>query len=610
MKSPYRDYALIGGVSFLLLISLTVSGVEPMLWVGAILGSLPTLLSALTSLYKRKVTIDTFNTFALTVSFATGEIRSAAFIVLMLAFASLLDWYTESRTQNAVGALLALRPHTALRAKNDDTYEEIAVTAIRRGDELLVKEGELIPADGILIFGNVSVNEASVTGESIPVRKEVGDQLLGGTMLQTGVAKIRTTRVGEDSTLERMAALIKKAEENKSRSERLADRFAAIFLPIVILAGIVTYALTRNLTMTAALFLVACADDMAVAVPLAVVAALGRAAKRGVIVKGGEWLTELSRIQTLVLDKTGTLTYGEFSLRHAEIEPDIDEHTFWRSIGITEKFSEHPIGRTIFKEALKKAAPLPDPDEIKIYKGDGIWARTGEMEIVLGDESIFDELAIPLQPTALQKLAEFRERFPGTSVLVAINKRFAGFVSVADAPRSEAAASMAELRSLGIVNIVMFTGDNERIAGRVARQLGIRSYTASMSPEDKLSALEKLAPKGPLAMVGDGINDAPALARANVGIAMGSGGAAVAVETANIVILTDNLKRIPEMIRLGRSMVSVINWDMAIWVLSNAVGFALVLTGVAGPALAAFYNFATDFLPLINSSRLFRSGGT
>lgn len=355
--------------------------------------------------------------------------------------------------------------------------------------------------------------------------------------------------------------------------------------------------------MTAAIFLVACADDMAVAIPLAVNAAIGAAAKRGVLIKGGEWLNVLSKIKTVVLDKTGTLTYGSFILSSMALEAGIDQTQFWQLVGAAEKYSEHPIGRAIFKEALQHAKDIPESVEARTLKGTGIWARVAGHEVVIGDDGALEKLAAEGIQRAKDALIGHRHKAETASIVV-IDGKFAGSFGVADTPRPEARESLAQLLQAGIERIAIFTGDNEQVARVVAKSLGVKEVYASMLPEDKLNKLATMPT--PVAMVGDGINDAPALARADVGIAMGSNGTAVAVEAADIVILTDNLSRLPEMVRLSRRTVSVIRWDMIIWAASNFLGFALVLTGIIGPALAAFYNFITDFFPILNSSILFR----
>jgi len=569
------------------------------LLVFALAGAVPTVWGAVQSSREKRIGIDTFNAFALIVSFISGQIASSAFIVLMLTFASLLDWRTSARMHKAVEELLKLKPLTALREENG-VISEVSIEEIKEGEILVVENGNRVPADGVVVFGEAQINEASVTGESKPMEKIVGDAVLSSTLNESGTIKIRVTKIGKESTIERMAELVRDASRHKSRKEKLADRFAAIFLPIVLVLGIGVYFFTRNILMTAALFLVACADDMAVAIPLAMTAAIGKAAKRGVIVKGGEWIDAIGTAKTLVLDKTGTLTYGKFVFKSVAFRTGVDEKKFWRLVAIAEKFSEHPVGRAVFKEALTHSPNPPDPSELKIYKGHGLWARYRSDGILLGDEGIFMEFKIKI-PSSLAPAVSV-----GTTVFVAINKKFAGTIAIADIPRGEAKESLAAMERLGVKNIVMLTGDNEDVARQVSSALGIKNYRAAMTPEKKLKELELLAGGGTLVMVGDGVNDAPALARADVGVAMGRGGTAVAVEAADMVILTDDLSRLPEMVELGRRTTSVVHWDIIIWFATNIFGFALVLTGVAGPAFAAFYNFATDFLPLMNSARLFR----
>ena len=574
-------------------------------WI-SLLGALPTGLQTLKATMERRISIDTFNFIALMASFTAVEIPSAAFIILMITCADLLEWYSESRTFDAVQHLLKLKPLSALR-ELDGKIEEVPSSEIKSGDIVVVKTGARVPIDGVVVFGSASVNEAPVTGESVPVQKIVGDQVFTGTLNDSGALKVRATKVGKDSIIEQMAILMQEASKNKSKAEKLADRFASIFLPIVLLIAGVTYYITKNISMTASIFLVACADDMAVAVPLAITASMGQAAKRGVIVKGGVWLDNLGKIKTLVLDKTGTLTYGSFEIREVYVEPDILEKDFWNYLGIAEKFSEHPIGRAIFREALKHNLDIPDPEEFTAIKSSGTKAVFEKNIILSGTEKLFKAENILISEKILQSLPRMIEQYGQTVSLVAVNGRCIGVIAVADVPRTDAAKTMAKLKEIGVDQIIMFTGDNEAVAKRVSATLGIDSYKAGMKPEEKLRGLEELEEQGVVVMVGDGINDAPSLARAGVGIAMGKGGTAVAVEAADIVILTDELSRLPEMIELGRRTSSVIYGDMVIWLLSNIVGFALVLTGVAGPALAAFYNFITDFFPLANSSRLFRS---
>jgi len=600
-RSPYRQYCLIGALLLALAHFYFVHGeVKIFLLIIALLGSIETAIGAIQSVLKKKIGIDTFNIFAVVIAFYSGEVTSAAFIVLMLAFADLMEWKTESRAGNAIKELLALKPRMTVREKKGGEIEDIDAAIIQKGDILVVKNGSTIPVDGVVIYGKAEINEASVTGESLFVEKIIGDEVLSGTINEVGFLKIKAVRVGKDSTLERMIHLVKEAAKNKSRSERIADRFAGIFLPIVILMGALTYYFTHNLVMTGALFLVACADDMAVAIPMAIAAALGHAAKHGVIIKGGEWLDVIARVKIIVLDKTGTLTYGSVAVKLASFEHNVSEKTFWRAAGIAEKFSDHPIGKAVYREAVKRYGEIPDPEDYKLVEGKGIRVRKEGEDILVGNMSMIYDHDIVLSESMRNAFDEAGEK-GGTAFFVIANGKVLGVLSVADIVRDGSKSAIKKLHRLGI-RVIMLTGDNETVAKETARTLGITEYRSSLKPEDKLHEIEKLSHVGLVCMVGDGINDAPALSRADVGIAMGGGGTAVSVEAADIVILNDDISKISDIIELGQQTKRVVNTDIIIWVLSNALGFYLVLSGVAGLAFAAFYNFATDFLPLGNSA--------
>ncbi len=580
-------------------------GIRLFLFAVPLAGAVPTFASAYRGLRRRQINIEAFNSFALVVSFATGEIRSAAFIVLMLTSARLLEFYTESRAHRAIEELLKLKPTKAF-LDDPSGPREVPVADVRQGQIVVVRGGERVPVDGIVVYGESYVNEAPVTGESRPVRKVLNDEVFSLTLNESGVIKIRAVRVGKESTVERMVALIEEASRHKSRSERLADRFAAYFLPAIIFISGAVYLLTRSLSSAIAIFLVACADDLAVAIPLAVTATLRQAAQMGVIIKGGRWLDALADIRTFVFDKTGTLTYGTMSVRDVVIEPGIDESKFWLALAVSEKFSGHPVGRAVFREALTHCRTAPDPERYETVPGAGVIAWAGDDQFLVGNGKILEGRPVEGPEAVLNDLRQASEASGKTAFVVVVNGRYAGRLTVADVPRSEAAGSLRRLKKLGVERNLMFTGDNAAVAGRVAKSLGLDDFRAAMSPELKMRELGTLRRRGRVAMVGDGINDAPALAAADVGIAMGGGGTAVAVEAADVVILTDNLDRLPEIIRLVRRTKVVVRNCVIIWMVTNFVGFGLVALGAMGPALAAFYNFATDFLTVLNSANLFQ----
>jgi P-type Cu+ transporter len=594
---PRREYALIAALLAAFVVDFFYPAAYPALFVLAVLAALPTVSVAWAGLRRKKITIEAFNVFALIIAFISTDARSAGFITLMLSSAQLLDYRTSLRTRRALEELLALRPATATleRGKN---LVEVPVGEVKVGDTVIVRAGGRIPVDGMVVFGATHVNESSVTGESMPVPKACGDFAYSGTLVESGVLKLRAELVGKDSTIERMAALMKDAGERKSRPERLADRFAAVFLPAVALLGLIVYGVTRNATMTASLFLVACADDMAVAIPLAVTAALGAAAKRGILVKGGERLEMLAKMKVVVLDKTGTLTYGSLAVERLELLPEVETKDFWAGLASAEKFSEHPVGRAVYRLAASKLEAVADPLAFETVVGGGVVAKTADGSWLAGTAKFLADNKITFSPPEIESGL--------SAVYLARDGQYLGRVVVSDLPRPEAGEALWNLKKIGVERIVMFTGDNEASAARAAASLGITEYHSAMKPEDKLVALQGLLGAGPVGMVGDGVNDAPALSRADVGIAMG-GGAAVSLEAADVVIIKDDLGRLPELVTLSRRLLATIKADSVIWAVSNLFGFALVLTGVAGPALAAFYNFATDFLPLANSSRMFRA---
>lgn len=604
LKSPKREYLIF----FLIAVGFVVDGLFPQYWFvllsAASFGAYPTLVNAFTALLEWKITIEVFNFFALVVVFAVGDMRSAAFIVLMLAFARLLEWRTETKSKDAVEELLSRKPKTAFR-ENGTVLDEIDITRVRSGDILVVKPGDQMPVDGVVVFGKTEVNEALVTGESLPVEKLINDEVLASTVNLTEMVKIRATRVGKDSTLEKMAQLIEEGKKHKSKVQKLADVFALYFFPLVLISGLGVYLSTGDLTMTVTLFLVACADDIAVAIPLAITGALGHAAHHGIIIKNGKVLSALSKAHAIVLDKTGTLTYGDFTVQEVHIEDGIGKDAFWQAVAVAEKYSEHPVGKAMFKEALQHMLVVPNAQKYQVYKGAGVYARYGKDDVVIGSDKVFKEHTVRFPRGVKKAIAEKYKQSAQSVIYVAINKVFVGYAIVLDAPREGMRKSILKLKELGIGRIVMLTGDKESAASHMAGVLGIDEYRAELMPEEKLAYVKMLSESGKVIMVGDGINDAPALAQADVGIAMGKGGSAITSEVADIVILNDDLAQLPFIVELARRTSGVIYGDMLIWFISNFVGFACVLLGFFTPAIAAFYNFASDFLPIMNSTRLF-----
>lgn len=574
--------------------------IYPIIFFVSIIGSIPIISVSLKFIYRRKITIEVFNLFALLVAFFLASPLAAIWIELMLTFASYLEWKTKERASGAIKELLSLAPDFAHKEINN-TYIDIKRSEIVVGDILLVKAGEKIPTDGTIIFGECTVDESSFTGESVPVEKSLNNEVYEATTINKGVIKVKVTKVGSDTVLGRMVVLMRSALSNKSTIHKFADRFAEFFLPFSAIVAIVIYLLTHNPIMVASFLLVVCADDVAVAIPLAIEASLGKAAKRGVIIKGGINLEKLSKIKTVIFDKTGTLTYGKFSVDFVNLKNDSQSEQFWRCVAIAEKFSEHPIGKEIYKHAINIIGEVDNPDKVEVLTGVGIKVKKGDSVIVIGNK-----VAMNISNVEIVEKTNNLNTSGKTILYVSLNDTYIGTIYVSDTVKIEAKDVVAELHKNGIHTVIL-TGDQKDIANDIGNKIGIKEIRSGLFPEEKLNAIAEFSKHGGVVMVGDGVNDAPALAKSDVGIAMGKLGAAVSVEAADIIIQTDNLSRIPEVIELAKQTRTVIRNNIIIWLFSNIIGTILVITNIFGITLAAFYNFISDFFPLINSARLFRN---
>lgn len=609
---PTREYILSAALILVLILDKVFTGtsyaqpVALLLWVAAIFGALPLLFTAARQLWNKEITIEVFNLFALIVALLLNHPIAAIWIDLMLTFAAYLEWRTRSRASTAVEELLRLRPEIAHREREGDRIEDITPEAVLVDDILVVKTGERVPVDGVIVFGEAILDESSFTGESVPQEKTIGAEVYTATILAGGTLKIKATHVGEDTTLARLLKLMQAAALSKSKAQRFADRFAKVFLPVVALSGLVIYLFTRDSTMVAAFFLIICADDIAVAIPLAMEASLGEAARRGVIIKGGKHVEALAKIKTVVFDKTGTLTLGQFAVDSIEVAEGVPIRQFWQYVAQAEKFSEHPIGKAVYKEACKVVGEPRDPEHVEIIKGAGVRIISEGTTVVIGNQRALALSGITLTGEAEACLLGGHHHEGKTILLVYVGGKYFGSIIAADTPKLEAKAALHALSAMGI-HTVMLTGDREEVARDIAGILGIEEFLAGLTPEDKLTRIAEFSEKGIVAMVGDGVNDAPALVRADIGIAMGSIGTAVAIEAADVIVLTDQLERIPEMIGLARRTRGVVLGNVGIWFVTNSIGIFLVLSRFAEIPLAAAYNFGTDFLPLLNSTRLFRN---
>lgn len=579
-----------------------VAGTYILIAIGFI-GVLPVLWGAYRSLQEREwASMDMLASIALVFSILSRQWPSAVFIELMLAAARILDSLTHDRTEQSIRGLLKLRPNTAEIVRGDKLVQ-IPTENIRVGDVVVVDIEERIPVDGTVVSGTAAVDESSLTGESLPIDKHEGSRVMSSTLVQSGSLRIKTTQVGEDTTLERIIKLVESAREEKPTTQTLGEKFGKAYLISIFFGSILLYIFTHNLSLVLAVVLVVCADDIAIAIPIAYLRAISLAAKIGVIVKGSRHLEALEQMKTVVFDKTGTLTVGKLTV--TEIVPTTEhaEEEVLRIATIANIRSNHPLSKAIMNYAKQRSIPEVFPDSSEEKGGKGVVVRKGKDTIAVGKRIFIEELGITLPPDIAA--AADQTASEGKSIsFIAKNNQVLGFAAAADTVKKNAKAAIASLRSLGVEKIVMLTGDNSRAAAAIAKDLGIDEWHADLLPEHKVDIIKKLQQKSPVAMVGDGINDAAALSIASIGIAMGGLGTEGTIESAQIVLMRDDLSTLSEIMRIARKTRRISIEDFWIWGITNAAGLALVFGGIIGPAGAAAYNFLSDFLPLFNSVRV------
>lgn len=571
----------------------------PLLIGAAFLGSLPVLQSVWASVRAREwASMDLLASVALIFSCIGGEWSSAVFIALMLAAARILADLTRSQTEKSIRALFSLRPETAT-VEREGGLVTVTPQDVVVGDIVHVELGERVPVDGVILRGSASIDQSSLTGESLPVDVTVESNVFSGTVVSSGSFVMRATKVGKDTTIERVIALVESSRNLKPTVQTLGERFGKIYLVTIFVASALLYAVTQNIPLVLSVVLVVCADDVAIAVPIAYLRAIRAAAKRGVIVKSARHLELLGSITTVVFDKTGTLTTGELQVASLITETGVDRAELLSSGARVAAHSSHPLSRAL----VSHAGVVEKVGDAREYAGKGIVVTHDGHALALGKPALFQELGMTIPESLVQRARE--EAALGRSVsYIADGARVLGAVSAEDTIKHNAREVLHTLRSLGITKLCMLTGDNDRVAERVKKELGIDVVYANLLPEDKVRIVTELQKQSPVVMVGDGVNDAAALSCAGIGVAMGALGAEGAIESAEIVLMRDDLATLPLTIGLARKTRAISKQDFVLWGVTNAIGLGLVFGGVLGPPGAAAYNFLSDFLPLGNSLRV------
>jgi HflK protein len=586
-------------------------GVNTGVWL-ALIGGWRIFYNSVSALFEKRITAEIAIAVAVIAALAIGEYFAAAEAVFIMLIGEGLEEYASRRTRSAIQKLIDLAPKTArVKISHTNGYEEreVKLAEVSTGDIVIVRPGERLPVDGMIVAGASSINEAPITGESLPVDKSPGDSVFAGSVNTAGALEVRATRVGEDTTLASIIALIEAAEEKRAPVVRQADRYAKWFLPLLAVVAAATFYFTGDWMRTVAVLLVACPCALILATPAAVVAAIGRLARDGVLVKSGESLEAAAQVDCLIFDKTGTLTEGRPVITNITSFNGYSENDLLQMAALAEQRSEHAIAQLIVKETRARGLAIAEADGFKIDPGLGVEARANGRLVIAGNRRLMESRQIELSE-AVESAVNSLELEGNSPVIVAENGVAQGVISVRDRLRDDAHRAIHQLRHAGVKRTVMLTGDRERIARGIASAAGIDEVHADLLPQEKVELVERLKrQKLRVAMVGDGINDAPALAGADLGVAMGLTGTDITIEGADIVLMNDRLERLPLLIDVSRATIKVI-WQN-IWVFAlaiNIASMAAAATGVIGPAAAAAVHQVSALLVVLNSLRLLAYG--
>ena len=533
-----------------------------------------------------------------------GEDFAAGEVAFIMQLGALLEELTVARARAGIEKLVKLTPRTA-RVLHDGQADILPAEQVRVGDLVRVLPGETIPVDGVIVSGQTSVNQAIMTGESMPVDKSAGDSVASGTVNQFGSIDLRAGKVGEDSSIQRMIRLVQTADAGKAKIVGLADRWATWIVVIALSAAVLTWLFTGQIIRAVTILVVFCPCALVLATPTAIMAAIGNATHHGFLVREGDALERLASVRRVAFDKTGTLTLG--APRVAAVHtlcPELDEAALFTLVAAAEQLSEHPLGKAIVTSWRENGAGLlPAADQFQMLPGRGVQAVVEGQTILAGNRAMLAEQGIPL-PQAAARAADASLEEGCTVIYIACDNRAVGLLALSDTVRPEAHAALAEVQALG-VEPVLLTGDNEKAARHLARQLGINSWHAGCLPQDKLRYMDdSLAEGQPVAMIGDGINDAPALKRAQVGIAMGGIGSDIAVEAADIALINDDLRELPHLVALSRRMMFVIRCNLTFSMALNFLAITLAITGLLNPVVGALVHNAGSVFVILHSAFL------
>ncbi len=577
-------------------------------WIPIIISGIPILYGAATDLFcKKTISSELLVSIAIIASITIGEIFAAGEIAFIMAIGEILEDITVNRAKKGISQLIKLSPQQGRKVikENEKIIENIVpIEEIYKDDILRVLPGETIPVDGKIIFGNSSVDQSIMTGESLPIDKAIDDEVFCGTLNCDGSIDIIATKVGEDSSLQKLIRMVKEAEENKAPMQRIVDKWAGWLVPAALIIAVIAYFLTSDIIRAVTVLVVFCPCALALATPTSIMAAVGQASKHGVLIKSGEALEKMGKVNCVAFDKTGTLTFGKLKISDIITTSSATENELLKLACSSEKRSEHPLGKAIVEHGKKQNVEFLEMEDFKMIPGKGIAAKIENNEIYCGNSRFLQEQGIILDEN-IESILENLRKQGKVSILVGKNRECIGIIALSDTIRPTAKEMVVKLKNMG-TRVVLLTGDHKQTADYFAEEVGIENVYSELLPAEKVTYIKKLEEDGnKVCMIGDGVNDAPALKTADVGVSMASMGTDIAVEASDIALMGDNIEKIPYLKKLSTATIKIIKFNITASMVINLAAIILSVMGLLNPITGALVHNVGSVLVVLNAALLY-----